>query len=371
MIRMLLVLVLMLPGARAAAAEYDAAAYRALNAGLVAEHIVPRYTRFAGAAAELERRAEAACAKPSPANDGALRDAALEAQDAWQSVQHIRFGPIEQDMRSTRLAFWPDVRNRTARELGALLQARDTAILKPDAFARTNVVVQGFPALERLLFDADDARPNGDSGAEARYRCALARAIAGNIAAIADAVRRGWTEGSDSYAAVMANAGGEFVRYRTPKEATLDLFKSLYAAVEVVGDHKLARPLGDSLEDARPKRAESWRSGRSLANIRRNLEAAQAMYAGEDGSGKGGFSRFVREVAKDAQLDDLMRRAFAQTVATADSVKAPLATAVADPDERFKLENLQTEAGALKAILAQNLTAALRIPLGFNALDGD
>lgn len=364
MMRMLLMLVLLSSGAQAAAAEHDAAAYRALNAALVAEHIVPRYARFAGTAAGLERRAEAACAKASPENAVAFRDAALAAQDAWQSVQHIRFGPAEQDMRSTRLAFWPDVRNRTGRELDALLQARDAAILKPDAFARANVVVQGFPALERLLFDPDGAAATG-------FRCALARAIAGNVAAIADAVHRGWTEGGDSYVSEIAKAGGEFARYRTPKEATLDLFKSLHAAVEMVADHKLARPLGDSLAGARPKLAESWRSGRSLDNIRRNLEAAQAMYMGEDGSGKGGFSRFVREVAKDAQLDDLLRRAFAQTIATADSVKLPLAEAVSDPAERAKLETLKTEAGALKAILAQRVTAALGIPLGFNALDGD
>jgi predicted lipoprotein len=44
---------------------------------------------------------------------------------------------------------------------------------------------------------------------------------------------------------------------------------------------------------------------------------------------------------------------------------------VSDPAERAKLETLKKEAGALKALLAQRLTAALAIPLGFNALDGD
>ncbi len=274
-------------------------------------------------------------------------------------------------MRSTRLAFWPDVRNRTGRELDALLEAHDPAILRPDAFARANVVVQGFPALERLLFEAEGAPTMIESSAAARYRCALARAIAANISAIAAAVHRGWTEGDESYAAEIEKAGGEFARYRTPREATLDMFKSLHAAVEMVADHKLARPLGSSLQDARPKLAESWRSGRSLDNIRRNLEAARDMYLGEDGSGKSGFSRFVREVAKDAPLDDLLRRAFLQTVATAESVTLPLGEAVSDPAERAKLETLKKEAGALKALLAQRLTAALAIPLGFNALDGD
>lgn len=368
MIRALMFAALLIVVASPAGAEYDAAAYRRLNERLVASHVVPRYARFAEAAAMLDGEAGKACGAVSPAAVAGLRAAALAAQDAWQAVQHIRFGPIEQEMRSTRLAFWPDIRNRTGRELEALLKARDAAVLAPDVFARANVVVQGFPALERLLFDADAERLLTAGGAEARYRCALVQATAGNIAAIAAAVHKEWVEGADSYTAAVARAGGEFARYRTPQEATLDLFKSLHAAVELVADHKLARPLGESLAAARPKLGESWRSGRSLDNIRRNLEAAQAMYLGEDGDG---MSKFVREIAKDAALDDLLRRAFAQTTATARSVAMPLAKAVADPKERASLETLKTEAAALKAILAQRLTAALAIPLGFNALDGD
>jgi predicted lipoprotein len=371
MIRLLLIAALLIAGARTAVAEHDAEAYRALNAELVARHIVPRYAHFAKMAMSLENRAEEACVTPSPARLEEVRKAALAAEDAWQSVQHIRFGPAEQDMRSSRLEFWPDVRNRTGRELDALLAAHDPGILRPDAFARTNVVVQGFPALERLLYEADGASSITVSDAGGRYRCALARAIAANISAIASAVQRAWTEGDGSYAAEMARAGGEFARYRTPREATLDLFKSLHSAVEVVADHKLGRPLGDSLQAARPKLAESWRSERSMENICRNLEAARDMYLGEDGSGNAGFSRFVREVAKDAPLDDLLKRAFTQTVETADSVEVPLVRAVSDPAERTKLETLKKEAGALKALLAQRLTAALAIPLGFNALDGD
>lgn len=371
MIRMLLIAVILAAGAPAAAAEYGADAYRALNADLVANHIVPRYAHFAKLAMKLENRAEEACATPSPARLEEVKKAALAAEDAWQEVQHIRFGPIEQYMRSSRLAFWPDVRNRIGRELGALLEAHDPAILRPDAFARTNVVVQGFPALERLLFDANGAPTIIVTSPAGRYRCALARAIAANISTIATDVHRGWTEGADSYAAEIDKAGGELALYRTPREATLDMFKSMHTAVELVADQKLARPLGDSLQGARPKLAESWRSGRSLENIQCNLEAARDMYLGEDGSGIAGFSRFVREVAKDEALDELLHRAFLQTVGTAESVKVPLGAAVSDPAERAKLETLRKETGALKSLLAQRLTAALAIPLGFNSLDGD
>jgi predicted lipoprotein len=350
---------------------YDAAAYRRLNDALVAEHIVPRYERFALAAARLAMLAKDVCAMPSSGGIADLRKAALAAQDAWQAVQHIRFGPVEQEMRATRLAFWPDVRNRTERELSELLHARDKSVLSAEKFPKTSVVLQGFPALERLLFGKDAARALGDGTVDAHYRCAVTHALAANIAAMAVEIHNEWSKGDTAFSRTVASAGTEFALYPKAEEATLDLFKSLHGAIEVVADHKLARPMGETADRAIPSRAEAWRSGRSMENIRANLAAAQAMYLGEDGSGQSGFSRFVREVAKDAELDDLLRRAFAQTLETAQSVEAPLAKAVGDPKERAKLETLRKETQALKAILAQRLTAALAIPLGFNALDGD
>src|SRR5690606_2953202 len=106
----------------------------------------------------------------------------------------------------------------------------------------------------------------------------------------------------------------------------------------------------------------------SLDNIRTNLAAAEALYLGEGGYG---FSDFIRGTPDGAELDALLRRAFAQTRATAAAIAQPLETAVSDPAARPAVERLATEAAALKALLVQRLSAALGIPVGFNALDGD
>lgn len=354
-----------------AQAAFDRESYRALNDALVEDHIVPRYAKLAEATARLNTLAEHICEMPSSMSVTDLRAAMIAAQDTWQRIQHVRFGPVDRDMRATRFAFWPDVRNRTGRELAEILHARDRKSFTPDQFPRESVVIQGFPAMERLLFGKDAGRLLVDGTVDAHFRCAMVRAIAANLADMSKATYAEWTQGDAPYANTVSNAGTALALYETAEEATLDMFKSLHRAVELVTDHKLTRPLGDNAENARPRRAESWRSGRSLDNIRRNLEAAQAMYLGENGSGTRGFSRMVREVAKDRDLDDLLRRAFAQTLATAKSIEMPLSQAVKDPGERAKLVKLKTEAGALKTILAQRLTAAIEIPLGFNALDGD
>lgn len=369
--KLLIPIAVFMAGTAPGGAAIEPSDYRSLNDVLVETHVIPRYSRFASAAQQFKLMAEEACAVPSLTRMAALRDAGLTALDAWEAVQHIRFGPVERDMRASRIEFWPDLRDSTSKEVSALLEARDKAALAPAAIARAHVVVQGFPALERLLFDEDSVKLLADGTVDAYHRCSLVAAIAANLANMAGAIKEEWTAGDGGFARTVSAAGAPLAQYQQASEATLDLFKSMHGAVETVADHKLARPMGGSIDHAFPKRAESWRSGQSLNNIIFNLQAAQAMYLGEDGSGKNGFSRFVTEVAKDTALDDLVRRAFAQTLATAKSVKGPLKKAVSNPDERPKLEKLLTETQALKAILARRLTKDLSIPLGFNALDGD
>ena len=58
-----------------------------------------------------------------------------------------------------------------------------------DAFHDTSVAIQGFPALERVMFDDGMI-----DGAEGRFRCALSAAITENIAGIAEAILTEWTE---------------------------------------------------------------------------------------------------------------------------------------------------------------------------------
>lgn len=361
-----LALVLIFGSANTLRAEPTPDDYRQLNTALVERHIVPRYKALAGATAALSEKADAFCKAPDAASLAAFKTAFLNGVDAWQGIQHVRFGPVDLFMRSMRMAFWPDPRDTAGRQLEQVLAKRDKTAIEPKGFADHSVAVQGFPALERLLYDdgADKALLAKDEAGA--FRCAFARAVSQNLKTVAADLVREWAEGGKSFAKNVAEGNAD--PYRTPKEATLELFKCLHTAVELVADHKLKKPLGPVAKRARPKLAESWRSKHSLANVRANLAAAEAMYLGEGG---GGFSAFVKNVVGKKDLDDLLRRAFAQTRETAASIEVPLAEAIIVKDARLKVEQLQAEAAALKAILAKDLTAALGIPLGFNALDGD
>jgi uncharacterized protein len=361
-IRLALCAVALFACGQIAAAEPVAADYRRLNLDLVDHHIVPRYAQLAETTARLEEAVVRHCRALDTDGPAALDEAWREAFDAWQGVQHLRFGPGELFMRSMRMQFWPDPRNTVGRQLDELVAAGDPAVLEAERFARLSIAVQGFPAIERLL--ADGPAPVGGD-----YRCAVLEAVAGNVADMAADTLQEWQGGERSYRTMVAEAAKGAAHYHQDSEVTQALFKSLHGLMELLAEHKLNRPLGDSPQAARPQLAESWRGKRSLDNLRINLEAAEAMYVGENGGN--GFSHFVREVRGDVALDDLLRRAFVQTRATAASIALPLEEAVIDRVERKKLAKLLREASALKTLLAQRLTVALGIPLGFNSLDGD
>ncbi|MFN3988561.1 MAG: imelysin family protein, partial [Rhodocyclaceae bacterium] len=293
-----------------AAVEATPDDYRRLNLELVDRHLLPRYAALAETTATLDARATDYCAQPDASRRDALVSAWHAGTDAWQGIQHVRFGPVELFMRSMRISFWPDPRNTAGRQLDTLLASRDAAALAPEAFARATIAVQGLPALERLLADPDAL--TGQDADESAWRCAVLRAITHNLASMAADTLQAWRDGDEAYRQVIARAAEPGGHYHLDREATQDLFKSLNTALELVAEHKLARPLGASRQAARPQLTEAWRSQRSLAHVRNNLAAAEAMYLGEAGAGSGGggssgggggFSGFVREIAGDAALD--------------------------------------------------------------------
>lgn len=353
--------------ARGDAGDRDAT-YRRLNQSLVERHVLPRYARLAVAAVALDEAARGFCEALAPPGLDAVRSAFHAAADAWHDAEHLRFGPMESRLRAERLAFWPDPRNVTGRQLGGLLAARDPATLTRDGFLRTSAAVQGLPAVERVLFDdgAPEAFRGGDDAA--RRRCEVLQAITRNVATIAREAHEEWAGGDRAYARRIATAGPGNATYRTPGEATLDLFKSLHGGLERIATLKLARPLGPSPGAARPALAEEWRSGRTVRNLRLNLAALRALYLGEDGPG---FSDAVREAAGAEDLDRRVRRDIEACLATVASLSEPFGVALTDPRTRPAVERLLANVRALAHLAAERLTIALDLPLGFNALDGD
>jgi len=323
-------------------------------------HLIPRYQRLAASTGELGARAEAFCAAVDAEGLEGLRDGFHQAMDAWQGIQHIRFGPVEFLFRYSRYELWPDKRGSVGKHLARLLDAADPAALAPGRFAQASVAVQGFSALEHLLF-GDDAEPGAFAGEPAgRYRCDLVLAIARNLAGMSSSLYDDWTQEDSGHRTFFATAAAGNAFYDDEREIATRLLNDMSTQLEFIAYYKLRQPLGDSIHKARGQRAESWRSARELRNLHYNLVALRELYA----------QAFSPRVA-GTDLDSAIIHAFEEVFERLAAIEQPLAVAVKDPDQRPRVERLMDGIEAIKRRVTRGLASAFGLEIGFNSLDGD
>lgn len=358
----LLLGVLCLAVAPARAQSSDDARYLALNLALARDYLLPRYQDLAEATQRQRQSWEDFCARPTADGFAQVQASFQAAMDAWIPVQHVRTGPAAQESRIERFYFWPERKNAVPKQVAAVLGAADLAALEPAKLAAASVAIQGLPALQLLLYDGDDpAKPFLAGDPAAAFRCAYGAAIAGNLTEIAGQLVDGW----NAEIAAMASGADPF---GPPKKTTQLLLTDLLTLFRMVGDFKLAVPLGTSIETSRPKLAESWRSGRSLRNIELNLASARAMYGGDP---KRGFRSLLPASYDNDTLDKLLTGTFDDVAAALAAVPLPVDAAVADPAGRPQVRALLTEVRRLRDLVGHRLAPAIGLTMGFNALDGD
>jgi len=306
-------------------------------------HVLPGMRALAETTAALDAATRADCT----ADSAALRSAYGTAFDAWIAVSHLRFGPAETQARGFSLAFWPDTRGLTPKTLRSLIAGEDPVVETAGDFATVSIAGHGFYALELLLYD-----PGIASLGDGAYRCALTRAITGDIAATAADLFRDWR---DNYAALM-RAPGPDGPYQSDAEVLQEFFKALTTGLEINADLRLGRPMGQ-IGKPRPLRAEARRSGRSLHNVVVSLTALRDLAA--------------RLAAGEVDLAARLDHAFDTALNRAAKLDDPVFAGVATPQGRLRVEVLQQAIGAIRSEASQSLGPALGVAAGFNSLDGD
>jgi predicted lipoprotein len=126
-------------------------------------------------------------------------------------------------------------------------------------------------------------------------------------------------------------------------------------------EQKLAAVLGETPEAARERRAESWRSQRTLRNLKLNVAALQHEFTASEPA--------LSSVLHDADVE-LVNAAFAKVLASLATQPDTLAEALAAEGGHATLLQVASELDALY----EALEAALKntdLYLGFNSLDGD
>ena len=224
-----------------------------------------------------------------------------------------------------------------------------------------SVALQGLPALEDLLY-GDGAETLAKGTGAATFRCRFAASIAANVAALTKEIEQGWQEGAP-YTKAYLEPGPDNAAYHTPKEVTLELFKTFNTGIETVRDQKLAKALGAKPEKARPQLAPFWRSGLSFANIADNLEGVRELFA------KGGFAQVVHD--DSAGVEDSILFDLNHAIEVLRGIDQPIAQVVRNEDLRAKLEALRVSLKSAATTAGDAIARGAGLTFGFNALDRD
>jgi predicted lipoprotein len=163
----------------------------------------------------------------------------------------------------------------------------------------------------------------------------------------------------DPWGAMLTSAGEpDNPVYLAPDEATRALYGALADGLQADIDLRLGRPLG-TFERPQPRRAEAWRSGRSLPNLLASVEGMEALFE----------TVFAPAIGEEHARP--VRDAFDGVRNAAANVAAPIDLEVATPQGRIHVEALQGALRRVQTEVASHVGPVVGVTSGFNAMDGD
>ena len=338
----------------------DDAQLAAIAEKTVENYIRPAYEALAQQTAALEATIAAYCAAPSPQGRDDIAAAFAATLEAWAGVDFLRFGPMAEEGRLERFAYWPDVHNTGARQMRRFLAGEDPALLVKGALAAQSAAVQGLPALESLIWSGQNAL--AVALAPPPYRCALGDAIAKNLGEIAAAAEAGW-QGDGAWPILLTRPGPDNPLYRSRQEALTEILKGVLTGFEQLRDHRLLAAVGATAEEAKASRAPYNRAGESLPYF------AASAAALEEYVETSGLLSLVPEdrkwIANSVRFEfSNLREAFA-------GAGPDIEAALASPELRQKLVYAAIVLQSLRDLFQNTLSTELGVTGGFNALDGD
>lgn len=334
----------------------------AIVAASIDQHIIPSYAALRDDAEKLAGNVAAWCESgggggPERASvDGSFRRTVL----SWAAVAFIRFGPARADARQQRLAFFPDPRGVTARQLSATLARRDPALLEAGALAKQSAAIQGLPALELLLTQRG---PDSTAKIDA-YGCALATAISANVAILSRELAEEWA-GGDGWRARMAGAGPDNPAYKTHEEAAGELVKAVLTGLQIVRDQGFVA-IQQAAEKGRTRIGLAFeRSGLArdylAASVRSCASLITTLRLGD----------FVKDDPKFGWMSGWIANALRSLEGDIQEMTMTAAAAETRPKGTDRVHRGRFYANGLRQIIGRQVAPAAGLTLGFNELDGD
>ncbi|WP_020558535.1 imelysin family protein [Thiofilum flexile] len=323
--------------------------------------ILPTYQALETNTQKLVTTSQAFCTKPDVAGFKALREVWSVALNTWQEADAFNIGPAIEDQFDFNFYFRPIKKSL----VNGLLKG--TEPITPELLKKNGVGVQGFAALEYLLFDREKTEEAQLKTFDNNKRCEYLNAASTLLHTHSATLLKAWTP---HFSDAMKEVGKGSTEFVTAAEAFNLVINRIYQAAEnaklkiqpALGQPAFQAGLDPQREQVKPYQLEAWRSGHTLANTQATLIGVEKMLV------DGGLLAWLKQQNKTALADE-----FAGIFQRIKALSFPSTDLFAQLEARdFKAADaLFNEAQMLTRYYKQRLAPALGVSLGFNANDGD
>ena len=325
-------------------------------------YIRPAAEGFAHAADGLAPAIDGVCKETTAETKEAFAQRYGEVVTAFAKVSFLRYGPLLADDRLSRLAFMPDPRGIAQRQIRKILATKDATATDAAALKDKSVAVQGLTALQLIAYDKDGQVALGGVGKMRDFTCGYAKAIAVNVAQVADEVAAAWDDPA-GYSSVLLSPSPKDDHVRTSKDAIEVIFNALVTGLIIAKDQDVLPALGKAPDRAKANRIPFSRSGNGLAYVAAELKGIEdALRAAE-------FEPLLSE--EFAWIPGSIFYEFGNAQNLLAGMAPPIRVTIEDGDSYNRLKVLSLTINSLRDTMAGELAGALSFSGGFNALDGD
>ncbi len=328
---------------------------------MYAKHILPGYKDLSLKTIALNKSVSALCDMPSDENYQKVLEDYKSTLLSWSGVEHLRFGPITENYKYERFAYWPDVKGRGLRRVRLLLKKKDESVLSVERLKKKSIAFQGLTALEFLLHGKGKEQLL-TSSPEGKYRCSFSKAITVNLKTMSLEVLEGWKAGSKYTNAFLSPSQDKV--YKSNREVTLELFQAYVSAYQRVRLIKVLRPLGLPKKVApNYKLAPYWRSGLTVDVVSANMKALKHMFL------VGGFNELVSKSHPD--LKESVTLSVDNGLRILKGINGPVFDIVNDESKWKKYKFIGSILGVMRGHTGVAIVKSANLTIGFNADDGD
>ncbi len=330
--------------------------------GVIRTYIRPAAERMAVASAKLPDAVSVVCSEPSDATRSAFAEAYGETVVSFARVGFLRFGPLVEEDRLSRLAFLPDARGTAQRQIRKVFAARDQKVTDAATLTGKSVALQGLTALQLIAFNRDGAVVLGEAGETREFTCQYAQAIAVNVAGISDAVSKAWND-PNGYSSVLLSPSPDHNQIRSSQDAMETIFNALVTGLIVTKDQDILPALGKGPGKPKPHRVPFSRSGNGLVYVAAELDGIDAALKALE------YDGLLAE--EFAWLPSSLAFEFQNAQKILGGIEPPVRTSLRDNEAYGRFKVLLLTINSLRDTIALELAGALSLAGGFNALDGD